>query len=209
MSSGLNKVKFSAAGLISRLNGISFKEAITEDELDLVYKLRYEIYLGEGFISKNDNGRFKDIYDNNSINFLIYRGKIPIGTFRMILNSDAGFWTEAIFNFNKPAIPRNQIAEISRVGIIKETRGGRAVMLGLIDTVYKKSGQLGITHIYFNTPARLAQHITSFGVPIIKLEEFPPTPEVLEKRKLIDGYFKKAKLEPYLIELNSNKNSRK
>jgi N-acyl-L-homoserine lactone synthetase len=203
----LNKIKLWVASLIVTSSKVSFKEAVTKEELDLVYKLRYEIYLGEGYISSDNSGRFKDVYDDYSVNFLIYNGRVSIGTFRLILNSQLGFWTEAIFNFVRPNLPREQIAEISRFGILKEFRGGKAVMLGLIGTVYKQSKKRGINYIYFNVPEKLAKRIGSFGIPLSKLEELPPTQEIFKNRSLIGGYFKKSKLEPYMIELREAEKS--
>lgn len=197
----LSKAKLSIAGLIAKFSGVSFKEATTEEKLNLVYKLRYEIYLGEGYISSTNSKRFKDAYDDYSASFLIYKGGIPAGTFRLIFNSQLGFWTEAIFNFVKPKLPRDQIAEVSRLGVLKKFRGGKTIMLGLIVTVYNESKKRGINYIYFNVPEKLAHRIKSFGVSLIKLEELPPTQEILENRSLIEGYFKKSKLEPYIIDL--------
>ncbi len=183
-------------------NGIVFKEAKSIEDLDLVYRLRYDVYLSEGYITSNDKRRFQDSYDDSSVNFLVYKEGNPIGTFRLILNSERGFWTEAIFNFVRPDFPRESMAEISRLGVLKEYRGTKLIMAGLMKTVYQYAKRNGIAGIYFNVPAKLAGYIKSFGVPVIKLQEEEPTQEILKNRELIAGYFKKSKLEPYFITLS-------
>ena len=86
-------------------DALSLVEATTPDALDRVFRLRYRLYLQEGYISPCPDERFTDRYDPWSVNYTVQLGSRPIGTVRMIWNSPIGFWTEALFNFPRPDLP--------------------------------------------------------------------------------------------------------
>lgn len=203
----LIKTKLWLVELIIKLKKVSFKEATTSEELDLVYSLRYQIYLERGYISANASERLKDAYDDYSANFLIYKKGVPMGTFRLIFDSDLGFWTEAIFNFEKPKVDRDKIAEISRLGIKKEYRGGNIIMFGIILRTFKEVKKRGIKYIYFNTSEKLAERIAAFKVSFFKFEELPLTQENLKNRSLVGGCFTASKINPYMIKLEEAEKS--
>jgi N-acyl-L-homoserine lactone synthetase len=100
----------------------------TDEELAEVYKLRYKVYCEEwGFEKPEDHpdGLERDEYDKNSVHFAVKtdEGKL-IGTIRLILNSLNGFPLEkhCPININKDTLPRNALAEISRLAISKNYR---------------------------------------------------------------------------------------
>jgi len=101
---------------------------VDEKELIEVYKLRYKVYCEEwGFEKPEDHpdGLEMDEYDKYSVHFAAKdsTGKI-VGTIRMILNSPEGFPIEKYceLNINKDELPRERLAEISRLAISKEYR---------------------------------------------------------------------------------------
>jgi N-acyl amino acid synthase of PEP-CTERM/exosortase system len=101
---------------------------IDEKELAEVYKLRYKVYCEEwGFEKPEDypDGLEKDIYDNHSLHFAAKdnTGKV-IGTVRLILDSIEGFPIEkhSQLNIKTDELPRESLAEISRLAISKEHR---------------------------------------------------------------------------------------
>ena len=195
---------------VLKISQLVFKEAKTEKELNLVFRLRYKIYLNENYIEPNKKGVFKDEYDLHSINFIVLKKNRPIGITRLVLNSKVGFPTENLFNFNRPKIPRNKLAEISRVAIDKEFKGREGlVMIGLVKMIYEYTEKLGLKYLYANMPEKLEKYCRSFGIKFIKLKELPPTKFNLHHRKLIGGYFKRRerKLEPYVLDVEENKKS--
>ncbi len=99
-----------------------------QKELTEVYKLRYKVYCEEwGFEKPEDypDGLEKDKYDNHSLHFAAKdnTGKV-IGTVRLILNSIEGFPIEkhSQLNIKTDELPRESLAEISRLAISKEFR---------------------------------------------------------------------------------------
>lgn len=203
-------LKRKALNYVLKISQLVFKEAKTEKELNLVYKLRYKIYLYEGYIEPNEKGVFKDEYDPHSINFIVLKKNKPIGITRLVLNAKVGFPTENLFNFERPKIPRNELGEISRLATDKELRGGsELVMMGLAKMIYDCIKKLGLKYLYANMPEKLEKYFRSFGIKFIKLKELPPTKFNLYHRELIGGYFKHSerKLKPYILDVEENKKS--
>ncbi|MBI5097719.1 MAG: GNAT family N-acetyltransferase [Nitrospirae bacterium] len=99
-----------------------------EKELTEIYRLRYKIYCLEWGFEKpenHSNGILTDIYDNYSQHFAArdYSGKI-VGAIRLILHSEQGFPIEKYchLDISKDEIPRDRIAEISRLAIHRDFR---------------------------------------------------------------------------------------
>jgi N-acyl-L-homoserine lactone synthetase len=99
-----------------------------EKELTEIYRLRYKIYCLEWGFEKPENHSSEiltDIYDNHSLHFAArdYLGKI-VGAVRLILHSEQGFPIEkyCLLDSNKDEIPREKIAEISRLAIHRDFR---------------------------------------------------------------------------------------
>jgi N-acyl amino acid synthase of PEP-CTERM/exosortase system len=97
--------------------------------LEAIYRLRYQVYVNEwGFERPEDHlgGVEMDEYDNHSKHFYAYSGEElnVIGTARIILGSDLPF--PIVRHFAMDAhhleIPRDRIAEISRLAISKDYR---------------------------------------------------------------------------------------
>ncbi len=102
---------------------ISEKDGLTE-----VYRLRYKVYVEEWLFEKPENhpgGLETDEFDKSSIHFATRDdSKRIIGTVRLILDSAAGFPIErhCPVNSETNGIPRDKIAEISRLAISKSYR---------------------------------------------------------------------------------------
>jgi len=104
----------------------TFQLAETPQLLEEVYRLRYQVYCHEcNFLKPEDypEGKEKDEYDEHSLHFIASDEEGPIGTMRLILNSALGFPLEAHCNgalqIDKKSLPRNNLAEISRLVISK------------------------------------------------------------------------------------------
>lgn len=99
-----------------------------KDKLQEIYKLRYKVYCEEWGFEKPEHhpGEIEtDIYDKNSVHFMAKNddGNL-VGTIRLILSSDEGFPLEKYcqININKDELPRENLAEISRLAISKQYR---------------------------------------------------------------------------------------
>ncbi len=102
---------------------ISDKEGLTE-----IYRLRYRVYVDEWHFEKPENhpgGIETDEFDKNSIHFATRDdGKRIIGAVRLIFDSRAGFPIEKYchLTIGQDGVPREKIAEISRLAISKNYR---------------------------------------------------------------------------------------
>lgn len=113
----------------------NFTCQIVEDQqeeahiLEAIYRLRYQVYVNEwGFENPKDHpeGLEKDAYDQHSLHFYAYTDTLDniIGTARLILDSDSTLPIEQHFDIHElpEGVPRNKIAEISRLAISKDFR---------------------------------------------------------------------------------------
>jgi N-acyl-L-homoserine lactone synthetase len=183
------------------LAGIALREAATEEERRRLFALRYSLYRDEGYIAENPTGLLQDEYDGSSINYFIRRHHKDVGIVRLILDSPHGFWTEAIFNFPRPRVPRAQLGEISRLAVSRHARGDPAIMICLIGTMYRQCVTRDIRHVYMNIPRRFAVYLGRFGFPLREIDQRPPTARHVKARELIAGYFGKADLRPMLVDV--------
>lgn len=98
------------------------------EKLKEIYRLRYKVYCEEwGFERPGDHpyGIETDEFDKSAVHFVAKNSEGNlVGTIRLILNSPAGFPVEKYceININKHELPRESLAEISRLAISKEYR---------------------------------------------------------------------------------------
>jgi len=113
----------------------NFTCQIVEDQqdnahiLESIYRLRYQVYVNEwGFENPQDHpeGLERDPYDQHSLHFYAYTDTVDniIGTARLILDSNSTLPIEQHFDIHElpEGVPRNKIAEISRLAISKDFR---------------------------------------------------------------------------------------
>jgi N-acyl-L-homoserine lactone synthetase len=99
-----------------------------KDKLQEIYRLRYKVYCEEWGFEKPEHhpGEIEtDIFDKNAVHFIAENGEGNIvGTIRLILSSAEGFPLEKYceVNINKNELPRENLAEISRLAISKQYR---------------------------------------------------------------------------------------
>lgn len=107
---------------------LTVKHISDEKDLKDIYRLRYKIYCYEWGFEKPENHPdeiVSDVFDSNAIHFAVKDdAKKIVGAVSLILNSPEGFPTETYceLNINRDEIPRNSIAEISRLVIHRDYR---------------------------------------------------------------------------------------
>ena len=122
--------------------GFIVDKVLDDSGLKEIYRLRYKVYVEEWGFERPENhpdGIEIDEFDKNSIHFAAKdNSKNIIGTVRLILNSQVGFPIEehCKLNINKDELPRNHLAEISRLAISKNKdelpRNNLAEISGLV-----------------------------------------------------------------------------
>ncbi len=107
----------------------SFSKADSPELLSEIFKLRYKVYCEECRFLKPEDYPLRieqDQYDAHSLQFAIEDAKGLVGTARLILNSNLGFPLEEHYrgrlNIDTAKLPRNRLAEVSRLVISKEYR---------------------------------------------------------------------------------------
>lgn len=151
MGSQLKKV-------IMRESAFSFKIATSEEDLDKVFRVRFEVFAGDGYLdpSKYPDGREKDGFDNlpTTNNFLALDGDKGIGTVRLLEPNpmiaeregwDLGIDMEHLFDLSYYKLHKIRIAEIPRSSLLKEYRG-TTVMMQLWGTAVRYALSKDITH---------------------------------------------------------------
>lgn len=107
---------------------LRIKHISDEKDLKDIYKLRYKIYCYEWCFEKPENHPdeiVSDVFDSNALHFAVKDDTQKIvGAVSLILNSPEGFPTEKYceLTINKNEIPRDSIAEVSRLVIHRDYR---------------------------------------------------------------------------------------
>lgn len=167
----------------------------SQSDLDDVYRLRFKVYCEEyGYVdrSKHPNKKESDEYDRYSVHFLIRdRERQLIATSRLILSSSLGFPLEKNFKlyFDPKKIPRNQVAEISRLIVVPEHRKQRLMLL-LLRGMYTYTRANHINYIYSVMDESLSPRLFKMGFPFHKTGNTAPyqgmtTPYILDIREMI------------------------
>jgi N-acyl amino acid synthase of PEP-CTERM/exosortase system len=160
--------------------GFQFRKVTSAEDLCEVFRLRYKSYCEEwGFEKPEDHpgGLEYDEYDKHSAHFICTRNISPVGTIRLIFNSEKGFPTEKHCTFDEKLffMDRDKVSEISRLAISKEylrraedrfmylgeggsvadfkkgipeRRKRQEIVCGLYKCIYRESKKKGITHWY-------------------------------------------------------------
>ena len=132
--------------------------AKTDDELDEVFRLRYQVYCLERGFEPAVGGREIDRFDGNASHVLIrhQESRQAVGTARLVLpvGGDNGIEMPIDQICDAPLLrrlPRDRTAEISRFALSKRyrTEGGATgslLRLMLTKAILALSGQIGLTH---------------------------------------------------------------
>jgi N-acyl amino acid synthase of PEP-CTERM/exosortase system len=163
-------------------SSFTFKFVEEPDLMDQVYRLRFQVYCEEcQFIKEEEypDDREQDKYDQYALHFVVEDNFEVIGTMRLILDSSEGFPLEERcgneLQFDKTSVPRDKIAEISRLVISKDYRRRkddglyytpefdeksllgnsnnpfrriRTMTFGMYRELYHESKRRGLTHWY-------------------------------------------------------------
>lgn len=141
------------------------------------YRLRYQVYCVErAFLSASDFPQEleQDNFDRFSKHFATIdeAGRV-VGTIRLVYPSVLGlplFRRCSLFPGETELFdPRNCVAEISRLSVVRKHRpngfGGNGALYSLYRGVYHHAKRTGMTHWVIATEASLQRALTSYGFP--------------------------------------------
>lgn len=132
--------------------------APSSEQLDDVFRLRYQVYCVEHGFESAPDGRERDAFDVSSRHVLIrYRANHqPVGTVRLVISVPGAAASRMPITQVSPSallesLPRARTAEISRFAVSKRYRaeGGMSeplLRLLLMRGLVALSGELGLTH---------------------------------------------------------------
>jgi len=109
-----------------------FRRAATQADREKVFRLRYQVYVVErGFERPEDHpgGIERDAFDDVALHFLCEAPDgSPVGTLRLILPSPLGYPLEkhCALTIDPAQLPRDRLAEISRLAITREYQRRRS-----------------------------------------------------------------------------------
>jgi len=155
------------------MNGYRFLNAESREDLEKVWRLRYQVYCVElGFEPKNGSGLERDIYDEYALNLLaVNQNDRAVGTMRFVYNNPKGFPMDSDFpltDYMKThGIPR--ALEGGRFVIVKDI--GRDdhfnVAFGLFKCLYDYCSRTGIYDIFTVTHPKILKKYSIPGVKAI------------------------------------------
>jgi SAM-dependent methyltransferase len=144
-------------------SGYRFISAETREDLEKVFRLRYQVYCVElGVEPENDSGLQRDVYDEYAVHFLALNGNNePVGTLRAVPNNPKGFPMDLDFPL-KEYMKANGISKAVDVGrfaidrsLAREKRS--EVAFGLFKVLIEYCRDTGIIDIFSSTQLKLAK----------------------------------------------------
>ena len=184
--------------------GYNVRRAGTEGDREAVYRLRFDVFSDERFIEPRffPDGKLQDEFDAYSTQIMVEKDGELVATTRFVRPSRLGFPTEALFDFESPAVPRERLGEYGRLAIAGGHRGGsRAPMLGMLKAVFECMLEGGTTHVFAFLSPGLARAYASIGCVSHRLAEHPPSAATRASRAPMRGYFETQHVAPVIFDL--------
>jgi|GEM_PF-2104805 predicted GNAT family N-acyltransferase len=184
---------------------VTFREIKTEEELEKMYKLVWEVYaLEKKWIDPSQFSieTLKDEYETNSIKIGAFKNKDLLGTIRIILPSSLHFYVEKDFNVEFPEFfQKEKTAELSRLVVLKKYRN-KLISFGLFKKAFKISKKIGIKYWVVVIKENMKDYFSKhFRIKLHPIKLNPLTEKHLEIRKKMENYYKTENPLPYLISL--------
>jgi ubiquinone/menaquinone biosynthesis C-methylase UbiE/N-acyl-L-homoserine lactone synthetase len=155
------------------MNGYRFFSAESSEDLDKVWRLRYQVYCLEmGMEPTNDSGIERDVYDDYAIHFLAAdeNGR-AVGTLRVIYNNPIGYPMDPDFSLTDYLKVHNisRAIEAGRFAIHKDVARSDhfSIALGLFRCLYKYCCDTGTYDVFGVTSPKVLENYQMPGVEIL------------------------------------------
>jgi len=189
-----------------KLKRVKIIEAKTDEEKEMVYKLRYDIYNECDYIDPKDfpDKKLKDEDDNHSISYLALRKNNPVGTVRLVLgNKKEDFPTFRMWNvdFDKFSAPIPKIGEISKL-CIKKSERRCWIWLGMMKKVFQKSKLLNCDYWVFSGSFYIGSRVNKkFNTPVYSIPYLKETEMNLKERIVVLNFFESFSPSAYFLKV--------
>lgn len=149
-----------------------FRRTEDQEELEAIYRLRYEVYCVEKSFLPAENfpdGTEKDELDEHSVHFVAYEDnchKELMGYFRLILPNHHGFPVESHFELLEPIANHDTSVELSRLVVEPSARSiGHHILMGLSKQVYLYNREYRVSNCYAVLENPLLRMVQRLGLP--------------------------------------------
>ena len=185
-----------------------FKVATSKSDIEKAQHLAWRIYGQELKYfdpKKNVPKLHTDEYDPHSLHVIAeHHGEI-VGSLRLILDSEIGFYIEKDFQLKEKLEDRKHTGEISRLIVLPEHRGGaRLISMGLLKKTLEvsKNNAVSIWLAVMNEGLKTSFEKSAKGIvikPLAFLSAHGPQAEKIRSR--MPGYYKSVDPRPYIIDI--------
>jgi N-acyl-L-homoserine lactone synthetase len=171
-----------------------------------ILKQRHGVYAFEGYIDPDafPDGVFRDAFDDVSAHIAALDGYGAIvGSSRVVPPTSLGLPTHRLFSVPELGVDPKVVGEVGRLAITPSHRGqALAVANGLIAGIYRALRSRGLSHfLAFMHPA-LVRMLNGLRIPVRPICELEIGDEQQEARRLMRGYFSRARVRPTLCSLD-------
>ena len=129
---------------------ISLKAAVSAQEKNEVYKLRYQVFVEEEKRFEHPPDRIFDFYDtlNETINFLATEGDEVVGALRVTVENPVGMPAMDHYDF-RPLMRKTpgKFAGIGWLCIAQRYRRHRGILAGLFKMIVRETKKRGVRHL--------------------------------------------------------------
>lgn len=129
---------------------IVFKVAESSEDKKTVFTLRHRVFVEQEQRFSHETPYIVDMFDsfNETLNIIAFKGTVPIGTIRVVMDGPAGFPTDEYFDFS-PYI-RNLEGRCACFGwlcVLKEFRRYPGLLIGLFKMAVHNMKKMGARHL--------------------------------------------------------------
>lgn len=158
-----------------------FLRAVTHEDLEKVYRLRYDVYCLElGVEPENPDWSLKDEYDDYAVNILAMdEYDYSVGTLRLIPNNPKGFPMESDFALKEYMRNKgiSRAVEASKFAIRRyiETKDRGVIVLGIYICIFDYCREMNIDDLFTTTQDKVIKKYKMAGFEQIgEPFEYPP-----------------------------------
>lgn len=158
----------------SVLRNFVFFTTSDKEELDEIYRIRYQVYCEEyKYLESKDypNGRESDKFDEHSLHLVVrHKSGDLAATARLIIGHPVGLPILKNFDidFSVPNDKAKNVAEVSRL-IVGKTYRRKHLLMVLVKGLYLLVKEKKINDVFCVIDDRLYPHLIDLGIPVKKI----------------------------------------
>ena len=189
---------------------ITLELAKTPQQLDQVFSVRHQVYVGDGYLAPRHDRRLVDRFDAfpGTANFIMTAGSQVVGSIRYVeAVPSIGAPADQFFDFSPHLPPTGTHGSLSKLCVTRPFRSQPRLLVGLVGIGTYWASSRGVTHLYVATNPDLEGHLQRMGYRSVAppffhdKEGLPVVPMVLALDDLSDhfvDFIRRQTLDPFL-----------